>query len=85
MVDVVGFNLEILVTSMIQANFGPYSTSFILMSRTLRKVLVLQDNPTSISPSIGLGSGRLISRDNRCIQVLISRNEEKLVHIPEGA
>ena len=85
LVDVAGFNLGTLVTSKIRANFALYSTSFVLMSRTSRKVLVLPSNHINTCISIGIRSGRLISRNSRRIQVLISRNEESLVQIPKGA
>ena len=87
-VDVAGFKLQLgdLGYSMIQAKFAPYSTSFILMSRTLRKVLVLPVNPTNTSTSIEIRSGRLISRDNSRIQVLTSKDEEeKVIHIHQSA
>ena len=81
-VDVMKFNLGILVTSIIQANFGPYLTSSILMNRILWKVLFLPANPTNTFTLIGLGirSDRLVSWANRCMQVLISRNKERSVN-----
>jgi len=51
----------------------------------LQKVLILPANPTNISISIGIRSGRLISRDNKHIQVLISINEERVFHISKSA
>ena len=65
-VDVAGFKLQLgdLGYSMIQAKFAPYSTSFILMSRTFRNVPLPHAKHINTSLSnLGMWSGKSIPRD----------------------
>jgi hypothetical protein len=66
-----------------QANFTPYSIFFVLMMRTLRRVLSPQDS--LIITSTSTPSGRSISRDRVFLLALISRDlGKRLVPNPQS-